>query len=555
MINIIPKKAGEIGGTRLGLRTGSFDSRDAWLQYGSELAGWDVAFNMEYMRSDGDRSNKVGSDLQTTLDNNFGTSASRAPAALDTRYDILNTRLDIARGNWNLGAWAWIQDDAGLGPGAAQALDPGGGQDVSQYLLDLRYRNTELVRDWDLGLRLNYTYLDEDARFNLFPAGTVLPIGSDGNVNFMNPAGIVSFPDGLLGRPGGTETTYAMETTALYKGLQRHNMRFSAGYKYQQARPDESKNFGPGVIDGSISPIDGTLTDVSGTPYIFMEDESRKVWFLSVQDEWALASDWELTAGVRYDHYSDFGSTVNPRLALVWATARNLTTKFMYGRAFRAPSFGEEFSINNPVIQGNPDLDPETIDTVELAFDYRPGFNIRTGLSLFYYEIDDLIEFVPDAAPATGNTARNSRDQEGHGFELEAQWQPVPGIQLNANYAYQNSEDRDTGDRIADAPEQQFFFDARWHFQPDWLLDVGLNTVKGRKRAAGDTRKGIDDYTLVNLTLRRKRIGRHWQLAGSVRNLFDVDVREPSPAAIPDDYPRARRSVYAELRYATGDGY
>ena len=38
-------------------------------------------------------------------------------------------------------------------------------------------------------------------------------------------------------------------------------------------------------------------------------------------------NDWELTAGVRYDHYSDFGDTVNPRLALVWSTTRNLTTK------------------------------------------------------------------------------------------------------------------------------------------------------------------------------------------------------------------------------------
>ena len=51
------------------------------------------------------------------------------------------------------------------------------------------------------------------------------------------------------------------------------------------------------------------------------------------------------------------------------------------------------------------------------------------------------------------------------------------------------------------------------------------------------------------MTLRRKRIAKRWQLAASVRNLFDEDAREPSTGAIADDYPLPERSVYAELRY------
>jgi iron complex outermembrane receptor protein len=549
VINIIPKSAREIGGTRAGIRKGSFDTRDTWLQYGGTPGGWDVAFNLEYNRSDGDHDRRVSSDMQTALDTEFGTSASLAPGSLDTNYEMLNTRLDITRGNWKVGLWAWIQDGAGIGPGGAQALDPWGKQDVNQYLADVRYGNADIIEDWDLDVRLTYKYLDEDSRFKLLPPGASLPIGADGNVDFINPAGTVDFPDGLIGKPGGTESTGAVESTARYSGLDRHSIRLAAGFTYQQARPEEKKNFGPGVIDGTVSPIDGTLTDVSNTPYIFMEDEERKIWFMSVQDEWAFASDWELTAGVRFDHYSDFGSTVNPRFALVWATLHNLTTKFMYGRAFRAPSFGEEFSINNPVILGNSDLDPETIDTLELAFDYRPTFNLQTGLNLFYYEIDDAIEFVPDPLPATTNTAQNSRDQKGHGFELEAHWHPFEKLALGGNYAWQNSEDKETDDHIADAPRQEIYLDARWRFLPDWSLDAQLVDVSDRKRSAGDTRSDIDDYTLVNMTLRRKRIAKHWGLAASVRNIFDEDAREPSTGAIPDDYPLAERSVYAELRY------
>jgi iron complex outermembrane receptor protein len=72
-----------------------------------------------------------------------------------------------------------------------------------------------------------------------------------------------------------------------------------------------------------------------------------------------------------------------------------------------------------------------------------------------------------------------------------------------------------------------------------------------------DPREEIDDYQLVNLTLRRKNIAGHWDAALAVRNLFDEDAREPSPfdaraplgAFIPFDYPLEGRSFWAELRF------
>jgi len=65
---------------------------------------------------------------------------------------------------------------------------------------------------------------------------------------------------------------------------------------------------------------------------IFLTPHDRRVNYAYAQDEWAFTQDWYLTAGVRQDHYSDFGNTTNPRLALVWETAYNLTTKVLYGR-------------------------------------------------------------------------------------------------------------------------------------------------------------------------------------------------------------------------------
>jgi iron complex outermembrane receptor protein len=309
------------------------------------------------------------------------------------------------------------------------------------------------------------------------------------------------------------------------------------------------KNFGPGVINGTESVVDGTLTNVTDTAYVYQPEEDRKITFLSLQDEWAFVRNWELTAGVRYDNYSDFGNTVNPRLALVWQTRADLTSKLLYGRAFRPPSFGELYAQNNPTGTGNPDLDPETIDTLELAFDYQPLVNLRTIVNVFAYEINDLIDYV--RPPGEVNSiAQNAKDQKGHGFELEADWQATKTIRLRGNFAYQRAKDKETDQLIHDAPGMQFYANAHWQFQPDWSLDGQYFWIADRHRAAGDLREDIDDYDLVNMTLRRKNIFMNLDAALAVRNLFDEDAREPSLATQPNDYPLEGRSFWAELRYS-----
>jgi iron complex outermembrane receptor protein len=193
-------------------------------------------------------------------------------------------------------------------------------------------------------------------RQTLFPAGTVLPIGADGNIRISAPFTLVRFTEGYRGNPEFYEQHARAEAVLTWNGLEKHSLRFATGVTSQEESGRESKNFGPGVLDlGSrlcgpgICTVDGRLTDVSGTPNAFIEDQDRDVLYASLQDQWQIANDWNLTAGLRYDDYSDFGSTVNPRVALVWDMHTDLTAKLLYGRAFRAPSFADLFIINNPV--------------------------------------------------------------------------------------------------------------------------------------------------------------------------------------------------------------
>ncbi|MCK4620832.1 MAG: TonB-dependent receptor [Desulfuromonadales bacterium] len=544
VINIITKDAKAINGTEIGARTGSFDTQDLWLQHGDQWGNWDIAFSLQWQKTNGDSDRKINSDLQSLLD----PTLSNAPGPLSSRYNVLDTHLELQKDNWRLRHWYWKQHDAGLGAGVALALDPDGGESIEQHLIDLTYQTTNLLQNWDLSANINYFHIESDSRFNLLPTGTTAPIGSDGNLD-LTSGNFVTFTDGLLGNPAGKGEKTGLDLVALYTGIDFHRFRFGGGFNHvSMSATRETKNYGPGVIDGTVSPIDGTLTNVAGTPNIFIKDSSRTLCYLSFQDEWQFAPDWELTAGVRYDDYSDFGNTVNPRLALVWATRHNLTTKLLYGRAFRAPSFNESFSINNPVARGNHDLAPETIDTIELALDYRPTFNLQTVITTFFYTADDLIEFVPDANGTT-RTAQNERDQKGYGFEVEMIWNARKNLQIHGNYAWQHSEDSATGKRIADAPGQQAFLSASWAFLPLWSLNPQINWVADRKRAADDSREEINDYTLVHLTLHRKEIYNHWDFSLAIRNLLDEEAYEPSTATIPDDYPLEGRSCWAEISY------
>lgn len=73
----------------------------------------------------------------------------------------------------------------------------------------------------------------------------------------------------------------------------------------------------------------------------------------------------------------------------------------------------------------------------------------------------------------------------------------------------------------------------------------------GRERPSLDPRPPVKDYTLVGQSLQRAHFPtRHSDLAFTVRNRFDSDVRDPSDsaAALPSDIPLPGRTFLAELR-------
>lgn len=124
----------------------------------------------------------------------------------------------------------------------------------------------------------------------------------------------------------------------------------------------------------------------------------------------------ELSAALRYDDYSDFGATANPKFGLRWSLSSAWDVRGTYGESFRAPVLAQigspanyqTFLIPNPgspdgvtntlfIGGGNAALDPETAETLTVGLDFHPESLPGLRLSATYFDIrfSNRVAFPP----------------------------------------------------------------------------------------------------------------------------------------------------------------
>lgn len=172
----------------------------------------------------------------------------------------------------------------------------------------------------------------------------------------------------------------------------------------------------------------------------------------------------------RREEYSDFGSTTDPKIGVIWRPISSLTARATYGTSFRAPSLVDTSEqIHNIFIQnltdpagpggitrgiyhngGRASLKPEEATTWSVGLDWAPMGALQ-GLtaSLTYYDVDysDRIDVVlntaltnasvygpyvirrPDASDAAGTAAFNALVQSFlSNPDLQSPAEPVTNI-------------------------------------------------------------------------------------------------------------------------------
>jgi iron complex outermembrane receptor protein len=164
-----------------------------------------------------------------------------------------------------------------------------------------------------------------------------------------------------------------------------------------------------------------------------------------------LSKTFEITGALRYDKYSDFGNTTNPKVSFRWQPNQQVLLRGAYSTGFRAPSL---FELNNPitytntanawndpircpggVVQpgfseasvcntqfivqngGNKNLQPEKSKSLTYGLAFEPAKDFTATIDFWVVRLTNQINVLPDTlifADPTKNAGLFHRAPDGH---------------------------------------------------------------------------------------------------------------------------------------------
>jgi len=537
------------------VRHGSHGRNEAGIQLWHENREQDWQVNLNFAATDID-----GDEVDAGPDVLRDRPISRAPGPANEKERDRSAvfRFDFRDFNFLV---QWAKVDSGDAFGIANALPA----PEPKIMREVDMLSVQAEQHWkpssDLEIKANVGWLDyklDSGLHEFYPPGF-----AGVNMAPVPIAGVLPddpfYPDGLIGSPNYEERKYRASTEFNYSGHDDHEWLFGFEWLYTDSGDTFAvRNYNPNVtLPGpsgpSSIPAPAPLAVYRGDENWLEEDLTRRVWGLFVQDQYSVNEKLTVTAGLRFDSYDDVGSATSPRLAAVYRVDEKHTVKAQYARAFRPPTFLETSTKNNPVVIGDPDLDSELIDNYELGYIFNDGTNMLRA-TVFRAELDDLI--VLD--PATNQYANQGRVNVV-GSELEYSRKFNSKLRLDSTLSYVEATEADSNEHVADVAHLIGNLGLVYRPWTDYVFSTQYRYVSERERGENDPRDKLDGYELVDATAGVEDV---WMtglsLRGGVKNLFDADVRYPSPLvsfggsvmpSYPEDYPRPGREYWVEMGY------
>jgi outer membrane receptor for ferrienterochelin and colicins len=251
---------------------------------------------------------------------------------------------------------------------------------------------------------------------------------------------------------------------------------------------------------------------------------TSSIWAVYAQDSIPLRSNLVLDLGLRYDHYSTFGGTTNPRAALIYSPFAKTTLKLLYGQAFRAPNAYELYDYGAGS-EPNPHLKPETVRTTELVLEQSLQHNFHLTASGYFYPIRGLISQQED--PSTGLIVyRNSERVNMQGLELALKKKLPFGLEAGGSFSLQTAKEGSTGSPLPNSPHGLAHANLSVPLLHKQLFASMNLTYVSRRRTVEGNYAGA--YVVPSLTLFSRKAARGWEVSVSIYNIFDQSYGDPA---------------------------
>jgi iron complex outermembrane recepter protein len=200
----------------------------------------------------------------------------------------------------------------------------------------------------------------------------------------------------------GTSESYGLQ--AVISGdvtpLPAGQLQYAAGYQFR--RESFVNTPAPALLSGDISGLGGATKPV---------DQGRTINALFGELNIPVVKNLDANLALRWDDYSDFGSTTNWKGNIRWQPTEQLLFRGSYGTGFRAPTltdlyqpivFGNQGAVDDPVAGadqvevngfsgGNPRLQAETSTQWALGFVVQPLKTLAFGVDYFNIRVNDTV--------------------------------------------------------------------------------------------------------------------------------------------------------------------
>lgn len=235
----------------------------------------------------------------------------------------------------------------------------------------------------------------------------------------------------------------------------------------------------------------------------------------------------------RWDDNSQFGSRLTSSAAWGLQVSPAGRLRASWGQGFRAPNFNELYYPGFfGSFGGNPDLDPERSQSLEIGYSHAFAGNIRAEFSAYRSRIDDLIAFE-----GVNNQAINIQQARIEGAEAELTGS-VGAWQWRAHGTWTQAVNETTGNALLRRPKIKGLMDIRYRFGSGTELGLEVN-ASGQRPDFGGVLPG---YGRIDLSASWPMADR-WRLEGRLENLGDRDYR------LVDGYATPGRSLFLRLNY------
>lgn len=269
--------------------------------------------------------------------------------------------------------------------------------------------------------------------------------------------------------------------------------------------------------------------------------KTRQSYGVYGEGEVELLKQLHVNGGVRYDQYGSFHPDIDPRVAVIYNPFEKSTIKAIYGTAFRAPNFVELFT------EGLKNVSPENITSYELVYEQGIGKHLRTSISGFYNDMDNLIVLQ------NGVFQNINAESEGVELGLEGEW--AYGIRGRASYTLQHTKNESEDLDLPDSPEHLVKLDLSVPVVKDKLFaSMEFQYTSRRSTFSGEmTSPGMDvgAYNVVNFTLfSQNLLIKNLDISASVYNLFDQQYSDPAtPFHLQSYIPQNGRTFWLKATY------